>query len=325
MPAGLRSLTSRPHHLGPALFVVRGPSATMTLGGGQVLQPVRRKSAAAPRNAGADRNAVDRRLRAAGPHRRLVAATRFHPGGTLSAAPTLPPDQALEVMQKLRADHSCRVTLGHNRQVVLHRTSSRELDERILPSWGSCTTENPLMTSHDRQKVQAQLGYVGDDALVHAAVEPPAQGQRWSATAPRPRTDFKPKLSANLRKLKERSWPRIGRPASSRPSPRPFANQAAATRPASRTCSTSVSPRASWCPSVADVFLHASVEGRHAPPRRRSGCRAPARPSPRSAICSAPRAKYAGPFCEYLDRVAVTRRDGDLRLSRGGPGNRPVG
>ena len=55
--------------------------------------------------------------------------------------------------------------------MILHADVIKELDERILDVLARMHEEFPLMTSHDRQKVQAQLAYVDNDALIHAAVE----------------------------------------------------------------------------------------------------------------------------------------------------------
>ena len=61
------------------------------------------------------------------------------------------------------------------------------------------------MTTQDRQKLQSQLDYVGDDALVQAAVDRLIQQKKIVGDLRRvARTDFKPKLSANLRKLKDK-------------------------------------------------------------------------------------------------------------------------
>src|SRR6185295_8632246 len=84
----------------------------------------------------------------------------------------LAPDQASEVIQQLRDEHQLvTVTLHGGKPLILHADVVRELDERILTALGKLHEEFPLMTSHDRQKVQAQLDYVGDDALIHAEVD----------------------------------------------------------------------------------------------------------------------------------------------------------
>src|SRR5260370_19547000 len=61
------------------------------------------------------------------------------------------------------------------------------------------------MSTHDRQKVQSQLDYVGDEQLVHAAVDRLVARKQLTGDLRRiGRADFKPKLSGNLRKLKDR-------------------------------------------------------------------------------------------------------------------------
>ena len=61
------------------------------------------------------------------------------------------------------------------------------------------------MTLHDRRKVESQLDYVGDEALVHAAVDRLLAAKQVVGDLRRiARADFKPKLNANLRKLKDK-------------------------------------------------------------------------------------------------------------------------
>ena len=74
-------------------------------------------------------------------------------------------------MAAIEDDDKPKKKLAHEIGQDLALLSLKELDERIFAELGKRHDENPLMTSHDRQKVQAQLDYVGDDALVHAEVE----------------------------------------------------------------------------------------------------------------------------------------------------------
>src|SRR5207245_1371085 len=84
----------------------------------------------------------------------------------------LAPPQAREIIGQLKAAGSLvEVPMGGSRHLVMHADMIRELDERILHALARLHDQLPLMTSHDRQKVQSQLDYVGDDALVHAAVD----------------------------------------------------------------------------------------------------------------------------------------------------------
>src|SRR5258708_8089943 len=98
-------------------FVVRGPSATMTLGGGQVLQPSARKI----RRRHLETLVQIEKLWTGDPEQRALTVAWFggYQGFTqadLVRGANLSPDLALEIMQKLRADHKLvGVTLGHNR------------------------------------------------------------------------------------------------------------------------------------------------------------------------------------------------------------------
>src|SRR5207244_9936102 len=94
----------------------------------------------------------------------FVGYQRFSQSNLLRGA-NLAPDQALQTIQQLRDEHQLvTVPLQAGRQVILHADVINELDERILSALGKLHEGFPLMTSHDRQKVQAQLDYVGADA-----------------------------------------------------------------------------------------------------------------------------------------------------------------
>jgi selenocysteine-specific elongation factor len=297
-------------------FVIRGPSATVTLGGGQVLQPVADKV----RRRHLDVLERIEKLWTGDPEQRALTVAWFGGYGGFTQADlvrgaNLAPDQALEVMQKLRAEHKLvTVTVGHNRQVVLHADVLAGLDERILAELGKLHAEFPLMTAHDRQKVQAQLDYVGDDALVHAAVDRLLKAKRLVGDLRRiARTDFKPKLSANLRKLKDKVVAAYQEAGFQPPEPATFAG-AAGGNAASLRDLFEVCVAEGFLVHVADdIYLHADAD---ADMRRRVTERLAAGTGATVAeirdLLGTTR-KYAVPFCEYLDRVGVTRRDGDLR------------
>ncbi|MBI3410223.1 MAG: selenocysteine-specific translation elongation factor, partial [Planctomycetes bacterium] len=188
-------------------FVIRGSSATLTLGGGQVLQPVARKV----RRRHLEVLERIEKLWTGDPEQRALTVAWFGGFGGFTQADlvrgaNLSPDQALAIILKLRERHALvGVTLGHSKELLLHADMVRELDERLLNALGQLHEESPLMTTHDRQKVQAQLAYIGDDFLVHAAVDRLIKMKRMTGDLRRiARSDFKPKLSANLRKLKDK-------------------------------------------------------------------------------------------------------------------------
>jgi selenocysteine-specific elongation factor len=298
-------------------FVIRGPSATQTLGGGQVLQPVGKKV----RRRHLDVLERIEKLWSGDPEQRALTVAWFggYQGFTqadLVRGANLAPDQAAEIMQKLRDQHKLvTVTVGPNRQVVLHADIVAELDERILAELGKLHDESPLMTSHDRQKVQAQLDYIGDSALVHAEVDRLLKMKRLVGDARRiARADFKPKLSANLRKLKDKVVAAYQEAAFQPPEPASFANQAGGNAASLKDLFDVCIAEGFLVHLAGDVYLHAAIDAemrRKVAERLSSG--AGATVAEIRDLLGTTR-KYAVPFCEYLDRIGVTRRDGDLRF-----------
>jgi selenocysteine-specific elongation factor len=299
-------------------FVVRGPSATQTLGGGQVLQPVAKKV----RRRHLDVLERIEKLWTGDPEQRALTVAWFggYSGFThadLVRGANLAPAEAQAMLERLRAEKKLiAVAAGPNREVLLHVDTVRELDDRILAVLGKLHEENPLMTSHDRQKVQSLLDYVGDDALVHAEVDRLLKTKGLVGDLRRiARADFKPKLSANLRKLKDKVVAAFQEAGFQPPEPASFANQAGGNAASLKDLFDVCVAEGFLVNLGGDVYLHASVE---AEMRRRVSDRLTAGTGATVAeirdLLGTTR-KYAVPFCEYLDRVGVTRRDGDLRFA----------
>jgi selenocysteine-specific elongation factor len=298
-------------------FVIRGASATLTIGGGQVLQCVAKKI----RRRHLEILERIEKLWTGDAKQRALHVAWFggYAGFTqadLVRGANLAPDQALQVIQQLRDEkHLVTVTLQAGRQVILHANIINELDERILGVLGAMHEESPLMTSHDRQKVQAQLNYVGDDALVHAEVDRLIRMKKLTGDLRRiARADFKPKLSANLRKLKDKVVAAFLEAGFQPPEPASFAGQAGGNA-ASLNDLFDVCVAEGFLVHVdAGVYLHSDIE---ADMRKRVTQRLTTGPGATVAelrdLLGTTR-KYAIPFCEYLDRIGVTRRDGDLRV-----------
>ncbi len=296
-------------------FIVRGPSATVTLGGGQVLQPAAKK--------------VRRRhyeilerieaLWTGSPEQRALTVAWFGGFAGFSRADlvrgaNLAPDQAQDMIDQLRQRGDLiQVAISPARQVLLHADMIRQLDERILAALALLHEQNPLMTSHDRQKVQAQLDYVGDDALVHAAVDRLIQRKQIVGDLRRiARADYKPKLSANLRKLKDKVVAAYKEGGFQPPDSASFASQVGG---ANLKDLFDVCLAEGLLAQISDgIFLHIDVETEL---RRRVAGKLAQGPGMTVAeirdLLGTTR-KYAVPICEYLDRIGVTRREGDLRL-----------
>ncbi|MCC6420189.1 MAG: SelB C-terminal domain-containing protein [Gemmataceae bacterium] len=299
-------------------FVVRGPSATHTLGGGQVLQPVAKKV----RRRHLEILERIEKLWTGDAEQRALTVAWFGGFSGFSAADlvrgaNVGPNQAQALIARLRERGDlAEVVISPARRVLLHRDMIGELDERILTALGRLHEEFPLMTAHDRQKVQSHLDYVGDDALVHAAVDRLIKQRKVVGDLRRvARADFKPKLSASLRKLKDRVVAAYQEAAFTPPEPASFAGAAGGNAANLKDLFDVCVAEGYLVPVGGDVYLHAEAE---AEMRRRLAERLAGNATGLTVaeirdLLGTTR-KYAVPLCEYLDRVGVTRREGDLRL-----------
>ena len=301
-------------------FVVRGPSATQTLGGGQVLQPVARKI----RRRHLDVLERVERLWTGDADARALAVAWF--GGFAAFTPAdlvrganIAPDQTAAVIRRLQERGALvEVASGPGQPMLLHADMIRELDERILQVLAQLHEQFPLMSAHDRQKVQSQLDYIGDAALIHAAVDRLIRQKQVVGDLRRiARADHKPKLSGNLRKLKDKIIAAYQEGQFQPPDPANFAGQAGGNA-ASLNDLLELCVAEGYLVAVGpDFYLHSDTE---AEMRRRITARLQTGPGLTVAeirdLLGTTR-KYAVPLCEYLDRVGLTRREGDLRVLTG--------
>ena len=171
------------------------------------------------------------------------------------------------------------------------------------------------MSAHDRQKVQSQLDYVGDDALVHAIVDRQIQQKKLTGDLRRiARADFKPKLSGNQRKIKDKLVSAYQEARFQPPDPDSFASQAGGNAASLKDLFDVCVAEGFLVPIAQDIYLHADTETAM---RRMIGEKLAAGAGVTVAeirdLLGTTR-KYAIPLCEYLDRTGLTRREGDLRF-----------
>jgi selenocysteine-specific elongation factor len=303
-------------------FVIRGSSATQTLGGGQVLQPVAKKIR---RRHLEMLERIERLWTGDADQRALTVAwfggfAGFTPADLVRGA-NIGPDQAPELIARLAARGDLvNIAVSSNRQLLLHADMVKELDDRILTTLGRLHEQFPLMSAHDRQKVQSQLDYVGDDALVHAAVDRLLKRKVLTGDLRRiARADHKPKLSANLRKLKDKLIAAYQEARFQPPEPASFAGQAGGNAASLGDLFEVCVAEGYLVPITPDLYLHADTE---AAMRRLITDKLAAGPGLTVAeirdLLGTTR-KYAVPLCEYLDRLGLTRREGDLRVLAANP------
>ncbi len=309
-------------------FVVRESSAATTLGGGLVLQPTARKI----RRRHVEVIEWVEKLAGDDVELRALAVAWFGGFGGFTPADLVrgagvAANEALPLIDRLHEQgRLAAVSLGQSRQLLLHADLLGELEERVLAVVARMHEQFPLLTALDRQKVQAQFDYVGEDALVAVVVDRLIQrgaligGVPGEAGSPRrvARADFKPKLSVNQRKLKDNIVAAHRGAGFQPPEPGSFANQAAGNTASLNGIFDVAVAEGELVRVGDDLFLHADHD---AEMRRRVTAKLAGGPGLTVAeirdLLGTTR-KYAVPLCEYLDRVGVTRRTGDLRVSATG-------
>jgi selenocysteine-specific elongation factor len=140
-------------------FVLRESSAVRTLGGGQVLQPAARKI----RRRHMEQLERVEKLWTGTPEERALTVAWFagYEGATVASLVRgggFGPVEAAVVIEELKQTHRLvEVAVGHSRGRLLHGELLDALDSKLLEVLDELHKQNPLMTSHDRQKAQAQL------------------------------------------------------------------------------------------------------------------------------------------------------------------------
>jgi selenocysteine-specific elongation factor len=301
-------------------FVVRESSASQTLGGGQVLQPAARKV----RRRHLEVLERLERLWGGDARERALTAAWFGGFGGFTLADLVRgagvgPDEAAALIERLKESGELReAAVGPARRRLLHRDLMGELEGRVLGALDRLHEQFPLMSTHDRQKVQAQLDYVGDEALVHAAVEELLTRKVLIGDLRRiGRADFKPKLSKNLLKLKDKLVAAYQQAGFQPPEPSSFAGAAGGNAANLRDLFDVCVAEGQLARVSDEIYLHVEVDAamrRQVAEKLADG--AGLTVADIRDLLGTTR-KYAVPICEYLDRVGVTRRDGDLRLPAG--------
>ncbi len=300
-------------------FVVRESSAAHTLGGGQVLQPVARKI----RRRHVEVLERIERLWSGDATERAMTIAWF--GGFAGFTPAdlvrgagVGPAAAEPLIAQLKSDGTlAELTSGGAKRVLLHRDEYvHELEDRVMGVLSALHKQFPLMTLHDRRKVESRLDYVGDEALVHAAVDRLLAEKRIVGDARRiARADFKPKLTANQRKLKDKIVASYQEARFQPPELASFAG-AAGGNAAGLKDLFDVCVAEGFLVRVADdLYLHADADAdmRRLVKERLARQDAGLTVAEIRDLLGTTR-KFAVPLCEYLDLSGVTRREGDLRL-----------
>ncbi len=301
-------------------FVLRDSSAEHTAGGGQVLQPAATKI----RRRHIDALEKAEQLWSESTETRSLAAAWFAgfrgflPSDLVRDAGVDPGATEALTAGMVAMGRLVELILPPHRRLLVHADRMAELEQRVLDTLGEMHGENPLVTTHDRSKVLAQLDYIGDETLLQGITDRLLRSKKLVGDARRiARADFKPKLSANQRKLKDKIVEAHATAGFQPPEPKDFANHAGGNATALNDI-FEVAVAEGFLVKVAEgVYLHADTEAamrRVVTDRLRTGLGATV--AEIRDLLGTTR-KYAVPICEYLDRIGLTRRDGDLRVLAG--------
>ncbi len=294
-------------------FVLRESSAATTLGGGRIVQPVARKIRR--RDDGALTRLKWLESDKAGQRAQAVAWAHGLNGVTatdLVRESGIAPTETGRVIAELKQQEELIELAGRS----VHANAIAELQDRVLEVLAKMHGEEALVSAHERSKVLAKLDYLREDSLVNEAINRLVELRLIVVNGKRiARADFKPKLSINLQRLLDKIVAAHVEAAFQPPTPASFVNQAGGNANSLGDVFDVALAEGLLVRVTDDIYLHTEAE---AAMRQRISDRLKAG-SPGLTVADirdmlGTSRKYAVPLCEYLDRIGVTRRNGDLRV-----------
>jgi selenocysteine-specific elongation factor len=297
-------------------FVLRAESPPATLGGGRVLRP------SARRNRRRDHVAIERlnRLRSPDPLDRVRAAL-----SNLGLAPWterrlaahvgLPIDAVRGMIAELSAAQALvELPVGPRRSVRVLGDVAEELEDRVLRAIGRLHAARPRQSTIPRVHLAAELPDLAGDALVNGILERlKSQGRIVADARSVAVRGHEPRLSQGERRLKQELADTI--------------RAGGIAPPDVEELAASAGPRASAVPDLlallrdehriaevnAGLYLDVDIDAdlRRKVRERLSGGDAITMAELRDLLGTT--RKYAVPIGEYLDRIGLTRREGDRR------------
>lgn len=294
-------------------FVIRSESPVQTIGGGQVLVPNPEKLA---RN---DTLALGylRDLTLDDPVSRASASLFFaglrnwHPE---DLARTAGIDDPSEVTAQLAEQGLlCEVRLSPTRTQVLHRDVLQQLCLRVEQVLETLHQRHPLRTSIDRQMVTQAFRYLDEAMLNHALATLRETGQIRTTDRGVALKGHGPKLSQNERKLLASLVETYRQAGMAAPTVKQVQQQTTKNQGSVPQLIALAEANGDLIAITPEYYLHTDVDR-----DLRATLSAQLSNSPGLTLSQIRELlkttrKYAVPYCEYLDRIGFTERQGDLR------------
>ncbi len=297
-------------------FVIREESPPATLGGGRVLQPLARRLRRRDQAAMARLN----RLRSVDPLERLAAALAFlglkpWTERGLSAQTGLPIDQVSPVLDQLTETGALvDVPVGPRRSLRILAEFVVDLEDRVLRALGRLHEARPRLSAIPRSHLSAELPDLGSDALISGILDRLRdQGKVIVEARTVAVKGYEPRLSQGERRLKNELLESIRKGGVSPPEAADLAAAAGVRAAVVPELLALLRDEQKLAELSSGLFLDFDVEAelRRKVIERLSTGSTMTMADLRDLLGTT--RKYAVPIGEYLDRIGLTRREGDVR------------
>jgi selenocysteine-specific elongation factor len=295
-------------------FVVRAESPIVTVGGGRILVPVtqrRRRWDEPTRTALTQLQQNDPLVRAAAATL-LMGLAAWQPADLVRMAGIQ--DVENVTAELLRRGICYQLTLSAQRQPILHRDVLATCTERIRHTLEGLHDADPLRLEIDRSLLSGQFPQLARDGLLAAILDQMHQRQIVRMTSTGIAIHSKElKLSTQQQELRERILNQLQAAGFQPPTVTEFAAAERVSAAEARKLFQLAAATGQLIHIGGEMYLHRDVElemrRRLRPQLQQAGLTL----SQIRELLGTTR-KYAVPYCEYLDRVGFTRRQGDLRV-----------
>ncbi len=295
-------------------FVIRCESPMVTIGGGRILDP----NAQRLRRPDAEQLSMLGKLAGADPTQRASAALYFAGLGDWEPRDlprTAGVEQWDQVQQLLREDGLLKeIQVSPSRSVRVHQLVFSQLGDRITAVLDKLHDMHPLRTFLDRQLVANSFRYLSDEALLRTALKQlQADGKVKFTDKGVALAGRGPKLSHNEQKLLLQLVDDYRHAGFEVPTVAQYQKQVTRNQESVPQLLALAAANGDLVEISADYYLHVNVEqeSREILAKKLTAAGGMTMSEIRETLKTS--RKYAVPFCEYLDRIGFTKRNGDVR------------
>ncbi|HMO36308.1 MAG TPA: SelB C-terminal domain-containing protein, partial [Gemmatales bacterium] len=298
-------------------FIIRDPSATITFGGGRILQPapdkIRRRHISYLER-------IEKLLDDADPQKHAMEVAWFCGNKGVSVADlvrgsTLTPAEAEStIKQGLEDGKLFNLQIHETKSYIIHHETLNETQSKVKEVLQELHVKHPLMATHDRCLVGLRLSYLADDDFIQAIIDNMLKNNLLEGNKKRiALVGHVPKMSINQRKLKEKILHKFYDMKYQPPDISNFVAQAGGNVNSLKDILQVCVAEGELVQIAEDVYLHTEHERNLYKFLKEAFKTGTGLTVATIRDILGTTRKYAVPLCEYLDRLGITRREGDLR------------